>query len=199
MPDQVKILSRRRGFDGFNKLDIVELQHELFAGGLGQPIQREVLERGQAVAVIPYDPWADRLVLIEQFRIGAYALGQYAWLTEVVAGRYDGSETAEEVAHREALEEIGRPLDRLEYLCRYMVNPASSTEAITLFAGRVDSQDAEGVHGLDHEGEDIRVFSIAAEEAIGWIGTERISNANMLIAMQSFALNRERLRGIWQD
>ena len=48
MPDQVKILSRRRGFDGFNKLDIVELQHELFAGGLGQPIQREVLERGQA-------------------------------------------------------------------------------------------------------------------------------------------------------
>lgn len=199
MPDQVKILSRRRGFDGFNKLDIVELQHELFAGGLGQPIQREVLERGQAVAVIPYDPRTDRLVLIEQFRIGAYALGQHAWLTEVVAGRYDGSETAEEVAHREALEEIGRPLDRLEYLCRYLVNPASSTEAITLFAGRVDSRDAEGVHGLDHEGEDIRVFSIAAEEAIGWIGTERISNANMLIAMQSFALNRERLRRIWQD
>ena len=199
MPDQVKILSRRRGFDGFNKLDIFELQHELFAGGLGQPIQREVLERGQAVAVIPYDPRTDRLVLIEQFRIGAYALGQHAWLTEVVAGRYDGSETAEEVAHREALEEIGRPLDRLEYLCRYLVNPASSTEAITLFAGRVDSRDAEGVHGLDHEGEDIRVFSIAAEEAIGWIGTERISNANMLIAMQSFALNRERLRRIWQD
>lgn len=199
MPDQVKILSRRRGFDGFNKLDVVELQHELFGGGLGQPIQREVLERGQAVAVIPYDPWTDRLVLIEQFRIGAYASDRHPWLTEVVAGRYDGGETAEEVAHREALEEIGRPLDRLEYLCRYMVNPASSTEAITLFAGRVDSQGAEGVHGLDHEGEDIRVFSVAAEEAIGWIGTERISNANMLIAIQSFALNRERLRRMWRD
>lgn len=199
MPDQVKILSRRRGFDGFNKLDVFRLQHELFAGGLGQPIERELLDRGQAVAVLPYDPVADRLVLIEQFRIGAYGTGRHAWMVEVVAGRFDAGETAEEVAHREALEEIGRPVDRLEFLCRYMVNPACSTEAITLFGGRVDSESAEGIHGLDHEGEDIRVFSVPAAEAIGWIGTERIANATLLIALQAFALNRDRLRRLWRD
>lgn len=199
MPNQVKILSRRRGFDGFNKLDVFELQHELFRGGLGQPIQRELLERGQAVAVIPYDPKTDQVVLIEQFRIGAYGAGLHPWMIEVVAGRFDHGESAEQVAHREALEEIGRPVDRLEFLCHYMVNPASSTEAITLFAGRVDSNNAEGVYGLNHEGEDIRVFSVPAEEAIGWIGTEKVANATLLIALQSFALNRQRLRALWRD
>ncbi len=199
MPDQVKILSRRRAYDGFNKLDEFELQHELFQGGLCKPIQRELLERGQAVAVIPYDPWTDRVVLIEQFRIGAYGAGRHPWMTEVVAGRYDQGESAEAVAHREALEEIGRPVDRLEFLCHYMVNPASSTEAITLFAGRVDANGAEGIYGLNHEGEDIRAFSIPAEEAIGWIGTEKAGNATLLIALQSFALNRQRLRTMWRD
>jgi len=199
MPDQVKILARRRGFDGFNKLDVFNLQHELFGGGLGQPIQRELLERGQAVAVIPYDPRTDRVILIEQFRIGAYGAGRHPWMIEVPAGRHDEGESAEETAHREALEEIGRPLDRLERLCRYMVNPASTTEAITLFAGRVDAEGADGVHGLDHEGEDIRVFNVPAEEAIGWIGTEKASNATLLIALLSFARNRERLRRIWRD
>ncbi|MCA8927762.1 MAG: NUDIX domain-containing protein [Alphaproteobacteria bacterium] len=199
MPDQVKILSRRRGFDGFNKLDVLQLQHEQFAGGMGPPIEREVLERGQAVAVIPYDPQADRVVLIQQFRIGALAAGRPPWMTEVVAGRIDPGETAADVAHREAMEEIGRPVDRLELLAGYMVNPACTTESITLFAGRVDSRGAEGVFGLTHEGEDIRVFSVPADEALGWIGTDRVSNATFLIALQSLALNRERLRRIWRD
>jgi ADP-ribose pyrophosphatase len=199
MPDQVKILSRRRGFDGFNKLDVLELQHELFGGGLGKPIQREIIERGQAVAVIPYDPRTDQLVLIEQFRIGAFAAGRHPWLTEVVAGRFDAGESPENVARRETLEEIGLPVDRLEFVTRYMVNPASSTEAITLFAGRVDATAAGGVHGLDHEGEDIRAFTVEAQEAIGWIGTERIANATLLLAMQWFAANRQRLREMWRD
>ena len=199
MPDQVKILSRRRGFDGFNKLDVLELQHELFGGGLGKPIQREIIERGQAVAVIPYDPRTDQLVLIEQFRIGAFAAGRHPWLTEVVAGRFDAGESPENVARRETLEEIGLPVDRLEFVTRYMVNHASSTEAITLFAGRVDATAAGGVHGLDHEGEDIRAFTVEAQEAIGWIGTERIANATLLLAMQWFAANRQRLREMWRD
>jgi len=55
------------------------------------------------------------------------------------------------------------------------------------------------VHGLQHEGEDIRVFTMPAEEVIGWIGTEKITNATFLIAMQFFAGNRQRLREIWRD
>jgi ADP-ribose pyrophosphatase len=199
MPDQVKLLSRRRGFDGFNTLDVLHLQHELFAGGLGQPIEREIIERGQAVAVIPYDPWLDRVVLIEQFRIGAFVSGRHPWVTEVVAGRIDPGESPEDVAHREVVEEAGRCVDRLERLTSYMINPASSTETITLFVGRIDSQHASGFHGLQEEGEDIRVFVADADEVIGWLGTEKITNSTFMIAVQFLASNRERLRRIWRD
>lgn len=199
MPDQVEILSRRRGFAGFNTLDVLSLQHEQFAGGLGHPIEREIIERGNAVSLVPYDPWRDEVVLIEQFRIGAFVAGQHPWLIEVVAGRIDAGESPEDVARREALEELGRPVDRLERMAHYLVNPASSTETITTFVGRVDASDAGGVHGLQHEGEDIRVFTMPAEEVIGWIGTEKITNATFLIAMQFFAANRQRLREIWRD
>jgi ADP-ribose pyrophosphatase len=199
LPDQVKILSRRRGFAGFNTLDVLELQHEQFAGGLGHPIEREIIERGNAVSLVPYDPWRDEVVLIEQFRIGAFVAGQHPWLIEVVAGRIDAGESPEDVARREVVEEIGRPVDRLERMAHYLVNPASSTETITTFTGRVDASGAGGVHGLQHEGEDIRVFTMPAKEVIGWIGTEKITNATFLIAMQFFATKRQRLREIWRD
>lgn len=198
MPDQVKILSKTRGFSGFNTVDVLQLQHEQFAGGLGKPIQREVIDRGRAAAIIPYDPWADRIILIEQFRVGAYAAGLAPWQVEVVAGRYGENETPEQVVRREAVEEIGRPVDLVEFLCAYLINPASTTEHMSLFIGRVDASDAEGVHGLEHEGEDIRAFSLPADEAIGWIGTEKLSNATLLIAMQSFAIHRARLREQWR-
>ena len=42
--------------------------------------------RGHAAAVLPYDPERDAVVLIEQFRPGAYAAGVDPWLIEVVAG-----------------------------------------------------------------------------------------------------------------
>lgn len=34
-------------------------------------MKRELLERGHAAAVLPYDARRDRIVLIEQFRVGA--------------------------------------------------------------------------------------------------------------------------------
>ena len=41
-------------------------------------IVRELFERGHAVAVLPYDSERDRVVLVEQFCIGAYAAGGMA-------------------------------------------------------------------------------------------------------------------------
>ena len=147
---------------------------------------------------MPYDPWRDEVVLIEQFRIGAFVAGQHPWLIEVVAGRIDAGESPEDVARREAVEEIGRPVDRLERNGRITWSILlAPTETNTTFVGRVDASDAGGVHGLQHEGEDIRVFTMPAEEVIGWIGTEKITNATFLIAMQFFAGNRQRLREIW--
>ena len=65
------IINKQKLYNGFYKLSAVQLQHELFAGGQSKILRRELIDRGQAVAVLPYDPISDEIVLIEQFRIGA--------------------------------------------------------------------------------------------------------------------------------
>ncbi|MCB2157335.1 MAG: NUDIX domain-containing protein, partial [Rhodobacteraceae bacterium] len=45
----------------------------------------------------------DRVLLIEQFRMGPYARGDAEpWLIEAIAGRVDPGETPEDAARREA-------------------------------------------------------------------------------------------------
>lgn len=71
VPRAVEIVKRENCFQGFYKLDKVHLRHELFAGGMGREISRELFVRHDAVCVLPYDPLRDEVVLIEQFRVGA--------------------------------------------------------------------------------------------------------------------------------
>lgn len=85
-PSAVEIIRRENCFQGFYRLDRLQLRHELFAGGMGREINREVLLRHDAVCVLPYDPQRDEVVLIEQFRIGAMGKAATPWLVELVAG-----------------------------------------------------------------------------------------------------------------
>ena len=60
----------------------------LFAGGISKVISREILERGDAVAVLPYDPVSDTILLVEQVRIGAIKSKAFALAARVYSG-YD--------------------------------------------------------------------------------------------------------------
>ena len=84
--DDVKIIEKSAGYNGFFKVNVYRLQHRLFAGGWNQPIVRELFERGHAAALLPYDPVRDQIVLVEQFRIGAMETSPTPWLLELVAG-----------------------------------------------------------------------------------------------------------------
>jgi len=66
-----KIINHDIIFQGYFRIEKYSLQHEQYAGDWTQTFQREIFERGSAVAVLPYDPIRDRVVLIEQFRAGA--------------------------------------------------------------------------------------------------------------------------------
>jgi ADP-ribose pyrophosphatase len=67
-------------------------------------------------------------------------------------------------------------------------------ERISLFAGLVSARGAGGVHGLDHEGEDIRVVVLAADDALAELYGGRADSTSLIIALQWLALNRGRLR-----
>jgi ADP-ribose pyrophosphatase len=191
---RVEIVEREVVFQGYFRIIRLRLRHELFAGGMSGVITREIFERGQAVAVLPYDAARDEVVLVEQFRVGALDAPGEPWLLEPVAGIIDDGETAAAVARREALEEANLELSDLIDACEYFVSPGGATERCRVFIGRVDTAGAGGVFGLPDEGEDIKVHVLGLEVALGMIGERRLRVASTLVALQWLALNRSMVR-----
>lgn len=193
----VRILERETVYQGYFRVDRYRLQHRRFAGDWSGTQVREVFERGHAAAVLPYDPQRDEVVLIEQFRIGAYAAAEPPWQLETVAGIIEAGEDAATVARREGLEEAGLEVGTLTPISKFLVSQGAVTETVELFCGRVDAAGAGGVHGLDHEGEDIRVRILPFEKLPELLETGAVANAVALIALQWLLLNRDRLRRDW--
>lgn len=196
-PTAVELLQRETCYQGFYRLERLTLRHQLFSGAMGRPISRELFVRHDAVCVLPYDAERDEVVLIEQFRVGAYGKSQRPWLLELVAGLIDKDEEPQQVALREAQEEAGLALQELHPVTAYFPSPGGSDERVHLFIGRCSSLGASGVHGLEEEGEDIRVQVLSLDQALEYIDSGLIDNAATLIALQWLALNRQRLRERW--
>ncbi len=196
-PGDVEILMRETAYQGYFRVDRWRLRFRTFAGPMSAPVVREVFERGHAVGVLLYDPVADAVVLIEQFRVGALAAGRPPWLIEVVAGIRGDGESREDVARRETKEETGCTLGRLEPICDYMPSPGGTSESCALFVGEVDCRHAGGVHGLAEEHEDIRTLTLPADEAIARLDAGEIDNSVTMIALHWLARARPRLRQRW--
>jgi ADP-ribose pyrophosphatase len=198
MAGNIQILEKTLRYKGFFEIVHYRFRHRLFAGGWSGEIQREVFERGHAAAVLPYDPAADAVVLIEQFRIGALVAGLEPWQIEIVAGIIEDGELPEDVARRESQEEAGATIGTLLPIYRYMVSPGGASESVQVYCGRVDSKGLGGIHGLPEENEDIRVEVHSFAAAVAALDAGKITNAVTIIALQWLALNRARLRETWR-
>jgi ADP-ribose pyrophosphatase len=197
IPEGVEVTERTTVFQGYFRIVRYVLRHRRFAGGWTPPITREVFERGHAAAVLLYDPVRDMVGLSEQFRVAAMAAGRHPWLIEIVAGIIDPGETAETTALREAREEAGVEVAELVPIVHAIASPGGSTETVKIFCGRVDATKLGGIHGVEAEGEDIKVFAVPADEAIAWVASGRIDNSTSIIAIQWLALHRDALRKRW--
>jgi ADP-ribose pyrophosphatase len=189
-----EIIEKALAYSGFFKLSNFKIQHELFAGGISAIIHRELIDKGQAVAVLPYDPVRDEVVLIEQFRIGACDDPSGPWLMEIIAGYLEPGETPESVAIREAIEEADCQIHSLQRMHQCYSAPGGSNEMIHLYFALTDTSGLGGIHGLEHEGEDIRVHVVKSETAFQWLDQGKIDSAMPVIALQWFRLNRDRIR-----
>jgi ADP-ribose pyrophosphatase len=188
------LISKKVLYKGFFQLDEYTFKHKLFKGGWSGEVRREVFERGHAVVVIPYDPICDEIVLIEQIRVPALATTKSIWLLELVAGIIEPGELPEKVAERELAEEAGLSLLGLTFINSYLVSPGGTTERFHLFWGQVDATKAAGIHGLEHENEDIRVHVVSREQAYKWVNNGRIDNAATVLGIQWLMLNYQQIR-----
>ncbi|MBA3988597.1 ADP-ribose diphosphatase [Aliidiomarina maris] len=195
----VKIINKTPLHQGFFKTTLYRLQHKLFAGGWSAEIEREVMDRGHAVVVLPYDVERDQIVMLEQFRVGAIATSDTPWLIELVAGMTEEGEAVEEVARRELDEEAGLTAQHLEFALSYLSSPGGLTERIHIYLAKVDASSASDFGGLASEHEDIRVQALPRAEVMALLDDGKIDNAATVIALQYLALHRDAIMTRWQQ
>lgn len=137
-------------------------------------LQREVMHRKDAIAVILYNLDAQEILLVEQIRAGAivsqelnqsHAEQSNAWLLEPVAGCIEPGHTPEQTVEREALEEAGVEIFDMEFLYEYYPSPAACDERIFLYAAQYDAQHSQDFGGLTTENEDIKVVKLSFSNA----------------------------------
>jgi ADP-ribose pyrophosphatase len=194
----VEILDAKELFKGFYSIKKYRLRHRLFSGGMSLPFDRELIIRYRVAAALPYDPILNKVVLIEQFRVGALGDENSPWLLEMVAGIMTEEEPLTDLARREAKEEAGVIVKELIPICDYWVSPGGTNERVALFCAIVDASNAGGIHGLPEENEDIKVHVIDAETAFAAVRSGRINNAATIIAVQWLELNQDQIRKQWQ-
>ena len=194
--DEVVRHERTRLQRSFFAFDRARLTHPTFDGGTGT-ITREVLVVGEAALVLPYDPATDRVLLIEQFRVGPYLRGdRRPWPLEPVAGLVDPLEDPAETARRETREEAGIDLAELIPVARGYPSPGTSTEHYHLFVGIADLSGEGGrTGGLETEGEDILTHVLPLDDALALIASGEIAVVPLMTLLYWAALNRGRLGG----
>ncbi|MGF1475346.1 MAG: NUDIX domain-containing protein [Geminicoccaceae bacterium] len=197
--DHFEIHEDRIAYKGFIRLRQLQLRHRMFAGGWSAPVDREIAYNGTAVAVavLPFDPNRQEVVLVEQFRTAAIDGGLSPWLIEPVAGLMERGESASDVAFRELREESGLEAQDLEPCGSGYASPGCFAEFVHFFIARVGTETAGGLHGLDHEQEDIRTHVVSVERAADWLASGKISSLPGIVLLQALLLRRADLTERW--
>ncbi|SHL73793.1 nudix-type nucleoside diphosphatase, YffH/AdpP family [Roseovarius litoreus] len=193
---QVECIRRHTPHQGYFLTREYRLRYPGFDGGASPLVDREVFVATDAAIVLPYDPVHDRVLLVEQFRMGPYGRGDpRPWMLEPVAGRVDAGETPEQTARRECVEEAGLDLRELELISRHYCTPGTSTEYFHLYLGLCDlPQAGHGLGGLASENEDIRTHVISYDRAMSLLDTGEADNGPLVLALMWLSRERERLR-----
>jgi nudix-type nucleoside diphosphatase (YffH/AdpP family) len=194
--DRVEIIAQSTPHSGFFLTREYQIRHPGFDGMLTPPLNREVFVASDAAIILPYDPVHDRVLLVEQFRMGPFGRGDpLPWMLEPVAGRVDLGEDPAETARRECLEEAGLTLSEIEHIASYYCSPGCSTEYFHCYLGLCDLPELkQGRGGLASEHEDIRTHVLDFERAMELIPSGEANNGPLILSLIWLARERDRLR-----
>jgi ADP-ribose pyrophosphatase len=173
--------------EGFLGVYQYEFDVEKHDGGITR-ISREMMERGNAVAVLGHDSNRDEVVLGNEFRPGLIVAGDYPYRDNLIAGSIDKNETALQAAVREMREETGLVLSNpIVIHPGAYVSSGGTSEKISIVYGTVDTTHAGGVHGNSEEDEDILTVVLPAKVFIERVQRGDITDLKTLVAGYWFA------------
>lgn len=195
-PGDVEVARKRQVYANYFSVEESDLTFRRFDGTMSREVNRAVFISGDATVVLPYDPVRDRVLLVEQFRMGPHGRGDpQSWLIETVAGRIDGGESPEEAALREAREEAGLDIRELIPALNYYPSPAAMAEYLYTYIGVADLPDgAAGIGGVEGEAEDIRAHIVPFATLMELVENGEANTAPLALLAYWLDRHRDRIR-----
>ncbi|GBU12806.1 GDP-mannose pyrophosphatase [Enterobacterales bacterium] len=150
--------------------------------GERQPQVREVYDRGNGATILLYNRNKKTVLLINQFRMPTYVNGNASgMLLETCAGLLD-NDSPEDCIRKEAIEETGYAIGKVDKLFEAYMSPGSVTEVVHFFAAEYDeSQRATAGGGV--EDEDIEVLELPFTQALEMIKDGRIKDGKTIMLL----------------
>ncbi|MDP5084307.1 MAG: NUDIX domain-containing protein [Yoonia sp.] len=194
--DDFGLITARPQHGDFFRFQSLDIQHRRFDGQRSDILTREGFFGVDAAIVLPYDPVRDRVLLVEQARLGPRLRNDpNPWMLEPVAGIVDARETPQDAALREAREEAGIAITRLEPAAGFYVSPGASTDYFYTFVGLCDLPRSEPyMGGLPEEGEDLRVHPLSFDAAMALADSGEVATGPALFLLYWLLRHRDRLR-----
>lgn len=161
-----------------------------FTGPDGASFRREIEHHGRAACVLPYDPDRKTALLVNLPRAPVIWAGGPPELLEAPAGMVE-NEDAEDTAVREALEECGVALTRLEAVGSPFSSPGVSSERVDLFLAAYSAGDRKaGGGGVAGEHEHITVEEVPLALLWTWVEQRRIEDLKTLALILALRVRR---------
>lgn len=139
----------------------------------GKEIVRDVVDFGEAVAIIPITG-DGQVIMLRQYRAAVND-----WIYEIPAGRIEKGESIEEAARRELVEETGYEPGILRRVISVYTAPGYSNEVLHILIAKK----LRYVGARPEAGEIIEVVKIPLNEAFSFIVKEGIVDAKTVIAL----------------
>ncbi|SEO01946.1 nudix-type nucleoside diphosphatase, YffH/AdpP family [Pseudorhodobacter antarcticus] len=192
----VQVAAQRTPYANFFAVEEYDLSYRRFDGGQSAVVTRAAFVSADAVTVLPYDAVRDRVLIVEQFRMGPFARGDgQPWQMEAIAGRIDPGEGPQDAARREAVEEAGLTLGALLPIGNYYPSPGAKTEFIYSFVALTDLPDGTAiVGGAPEEAEDIKGHLLSFEDFADLVARGGVTTAPLLLSYYWLERARGRLR-----
>ena len=128
-------------------------------------LNHEIYQYGMAASVLLYDPSRAVVLLVKQFRLGAFIVDGSLDMLEACAGMLDG-DSPEVCARREAWEETGVKVGPMTKAFETFMSPGGVTEKISCFVAPYGASDRIGHGGGVDADEYIELVEMPIDEAL---------------------------------
>jgi nudix-type nucleoside diphosphatase (YffH/AdpP family) len=160
----------------------------------GAEADKELIVRGDAASVLPYDAARHCALVVRLFRAPVAAVTDRLESEEACAGMLDPGETPETAMRREAMEEMGVRLETLEPVATVWPTPGILTERVSLYLAPYGPADrvAEG-GGVPDEHEGITVVERPLADLAADADAGRILDGKLLMLTQTLRVRHPEL------